>query len=83
MMWGREREPGDYCVAHAPNVYAKSSRICRIITRYDVFAMTHAISDVIHNSQVRTRQCSTVQRARSFNHDTRVPDNAAPCSERG
>ena len=22
IMWGRKREPGDYCVAHAPNVYA-------------------------------------------------------------
>ena len=30
IMWGREREPGIYRVAHAPNVYANLSRICHI-----------------------------------------------------
>ena len=36
MLWGRKREPGDNCVAHALNVYEELSRIYRILfTHHD------------------------------------------------
>ena len=87
MMWGRKREPGDYCAAHAPNVYANLSRICRIFYTIWWFAISHVISDVTHDTRVPGNELgSTVQRARRafiLFHDTRVPGNEATCSDRG
>ena len=35
IMWGQKREPGDYCAAHAPNVYANFPGCVVRFTRYD------------------------------------------------
>ena len=35
IMWGRKREPGDYCVVHAPNVDANLPGYVVRFTLYD------------------------------------------------
>ena len=50
-MWGRIREPGDYCVAHAPNVYANLPG-CVVCLRVLMLVMSHVIPDVARNARV-------------------------------
>ena len=61
IMWGREREPGIYCVAHAPNVYANLSRICRMFDTLWRF-LTSPRNFWHHLRYASTWQPSTVQR---------------------
>ena len=35
IMWGREREPDDYCFAHALNLYTKFLGYVKYFTHYD------------------------------------------------